>query len=95
MKKEKFSLTFFNHFFREYKTHLRIIYRARLLKMRIGPQTPFIGHLLRTSCTIDEICLSDLIPETGEKYPNRKLEIELETTRPPKLIVKKSLCLFL
>uniref|UniRef100_A0A915CN49 Lipid-binding serum glycoprotein C-terminal domain-containing protein n=1 Tax=Ditylenchus dipsaci TaxID=166011 RepID=A0A915CN49_9BILA len=66
-------------------------HRARLLSVRLGPGSPFFGNLLKTTCSIDEICLSDSIPEAGERYPNKILEVQLETIRPPKISVTKDL----
>ncbi|VDK64023.1 unnamed protein product [Anisakis simplex] len=51
--------------------------------LRVGSQTPVFGKLLRTTCTLDEVCLSDSIPEAGEKYPDRQLEIIIRTTKAP------------
>uniref|UniRef100_A0A0M3IK65 BPI2 domain-containing protein n=1 Tax=Ascaris lumbricoides TaxID=6252 RepID=A0A0M3IK65_ASCLU len=55
------------------------------LVFRIGSQTPVFGKLLRTSCSLDEVCLSDSVPEPGEKYPNRQLEMIVRTTKPPRV----------
>ena len=57
--------------------------------MRVGPDSPVFGPLLRTSCSADEICLSDSVPEVAEKYPNRQLELEVEPVQPPKLKIGK------
>jgi hypothetical protein len=43
--------------------------------------------MLKTSCTADEVCITDAIPEVGEKYPNKHLDIIVESVRPPKFIV--------
>lgn len=44
-----------------------------------------MGELLRTTCSPDEVCLSDSVPEVGEKYPNRQLEVILRTTVTPQV----------
>uniref|UniRef100_A0A915CD03 Lipid-binding serum glycoprotein C-terminal domain-containing protein n=2 Tax=Parascaris univalens TaxID=6257 RepID=A0A915CD03_PARUN len=55
------------------------------LVFRIGSHTPVFGKLLRTSCSLDEVCLSDSVPEPAEKYPNRQLEMIVRTTKPPRV----------
>ncbi|VDD88608.1 unnamed protein product [Enterobius vermicularis] len=50
---------------------------------RIGSSSPSFGKLLRTTCSVDEVCLSDIVSEPGEKYPNSQLEIILRSTQPP------------
>ncbi|KAI6186344.1 hypothetical protein M3Y98_00122800 [Aphelenchoides besseyi] len=37
--------------------------------------------------TPDEICISDSIPEVGEKYPNKLLDIVVESVRPPRFVI--------
>uniref|UniRef100_A0AAF5PTV3 BPI2 domain-containing protein n=1 Tax=Wuchereria bancrofti TaxID=6293 RepID=A0AAF5PTV3_WUCBA len=53
----------------------------------VSSTTPVLGKLIRTSCGIDEVCLSDSIPEVAETYPNKQLEIIIRTTEPPKAII--------
>lgn len=53
--------------------------------------TPVLGKLMRTSCGMDEVCLSDIIPELAEIYPNKQLEIILHTTEPPAVIISTGL----
>ncbi|VDM92158.1 unnamed protein product [Onchocerca ochengi] len=57
------------------------------LVFSVSSVTPVLGKLIRTSCTVDEVCLSDLVPEVAEAYPNQQLEIILRTTQPPKAII--------
>ncbi|VDN07344.1 unnamed protein product [Thelazia callipaeda] len=57
------------------------------LKFNISSTTPTFGNLLRTTCTLDEICMSDVVPEIGERYPNEHLEIILSITEPPKAVI--------
>lgn len=55
--------------------------------------TPVLGKLIRTSCGIDEVCLSDIIPEAAEIYPNKQLEIILRITKPPKSVISTGLAI--
>ena len=64
-------------------------HKAQLLKITIASTTPTFGKLLRTTCSPDEICLSDSISEVAELYPNKQLEALIETVRPPKVEIKK------
>lgn len=64
-------------------------FRAKLLSITITGETPMFGKLLRTSCTPDEICLSDTISEAAELYPNRQIGAFIETVRPPKFSIKQ------
>uniref|UniRef100_A0A915PJE8 Lipid-binding serum glycoprotein C-terminal domain-containing protein n=1 Tax=Setaria digitata TaxID=48799 RepID=A0A915PJE8_9BILA len=57
------------------------------LVFNVRSTTPVLGKLIRTSCLIDEVCLSDVIPEIGEAYPNKQLEIILRTIQPPKAVI--------
>uniref|UniRef100_A0A1I8F024 BPI2 domain-containing protein n=1 Tax=Wuchereria bancrofti TaxID=6293 RepID=A0A1I8F024_WUCBA len=52
----------------------------------VSSTTPVLGKLIRTSCGIDEVCLSDSIPEVAETYPNKQLEIIIRTTEEIGLI---------
>ncbi|VDK73988.1 unnamed protein product [Litomosoides sigmodontis] len=61
------------------------------LVFSVSSGTPVLGKLIRTSCGIDEVCLSDIIPEAAEAYPNRQLEIILRTTKPPKAVISTGL----
>ncbi|CAG9532773.1 unnamed protein product [Cercopithifilaria johnstoni] len=57
------------------------------LVFSVNSGTPVLGKLIRTSCGIDEVCLSDIIPKIAETYPNKQLEIILRTTEPPKAVI--------
>ncbi|KHN74963.1 hypothetical protein Tcan_13567 [Toxocara canis] len=50
---------------------------------RIGSNTPVFGKLLQTTCSFDEVCLSDSVSEPGEKYPDKQLEMIVRSTKPP------------
>lgn len=67
------------------------ISRAKLLKVRIGSDSKILGTLLRTTCSSDEVCLSDSVPEVEEKYPNQQLELEIESVQPPKIKITKGI----
>ncbi|KAI6213111.1 BPI2 domain-containing protein [Aphelenchoides besseyi] len=66
---------------------LQQAHRAKLLRFHIKNNTPLFGKMLKTSCTPDEICISDSIPEVGEKYPNKLLDIVVESVRPPRFVI--------
>uniref|UniRef100_A0A0R3RWG6 BPI2 domain-containing protein n=1 Tax=Elaeophora elaphi TaxID=1147741 RepID=A0A0R3RWG6_9BILA len=57
------------------------------LVFNVSSGTPVLGKLIRTSCGIDEVCLSDIIPEAAETYPNKQLEIILRTIEQPNAIL--------
>ncbi|KAL3985436.1 LBP / BPI / CETP family C-terminal domain protein [Acanthocheilonema viteae] len=59
------------------------------LVFSVGSGTPVLGKLIRTSCGVDDVCLSDIIPEVAETYPNNQLEIILRTTEPPKTVISR------
>jgi hypothetical protein len=63
------------------------------LKVRVGADSAIFGPLLKTSCSPDEVCLSDSVSEAGEKYPNQQFELEVEPVQPPKLKIGKSIFL--
>lgn len=66
---------------------IKVIFSAKILRFHIKNNTPLFGKMLKTSCTADEVCITDAIPEVGEKYPNKHLDIIVESVRPPKFIV--------
>uniref|UniRef100_A0A7E4UNB9 BPI2 domain-containing protein n=1 Tax=Panagrellus redivivus TaxID=6233 RepID=A0A7E4UNB9_PANRE len=68
---------------------LQQAHKNRLLHLRITEHTPIFGKQLRTSCSHDETCLSDSIPEAAELYPNRQFEALVETVRSPTLTISK------
>ncbi|KAE9548909.1 hypothetical protein FO519_007873 [Halicephalobus sp. NKZ332] len=70
-------------------TLLHQAHKANLLKMSIKANTPTFGKLLRTTCSPDEVCLSDSVSEVSEHYPNRQLEALIETIRAPEVKIKK------
>uniref|UniRef100_A0A915N8I9 Lipid-binding serum glycoprotein C-terminal domain-containing protein n=1 Tax=Meloidogyne javanica TaxID=6303 RepID=A0A915N8I9_MELJA len=66
-------------------------FRANLLSIYVGQNSPLFGPLLRTSCDLDNICLGDTIPEASEIYPNEQLELKILPTEAPILNVTEDL----
>uniref|UniRef100_A0A915MWI8 Lipid-binding serum glycoprotein C-terminal domain-containing protein n=1 Tax=Meloidogyne javanica TaxID=6303 RepID=A0A915MWI8_MELJA len=66
-------------------------FRADLLSIYIGQNSPLFGPLLRTSCDLDNVCLGDTIPEASEIYPNEQLELKIVPTKAPILNVTEDL----
>ncbi|CAD5223035.1 unnamed protein product [Bursaphelenchus okinawaensis] len=64
-------------------------HRAKILRFHVNPRTPLFGPMLKTTCTIDEVCLSDSLPEIGEKYPQKQMNILIESVRPPKVVISE------
>ncbi|KAM3717193.1 Uncharacterized protein ACO02O_01276 [Dirofilaria immitis] len=59
------------------------------LIFNINSVTPVLGKLIRTSCSVDEVCLSDIVPEIAAIYPNKQFEIIMQTTQPPKAVISE------
>uniref|UniRef100_A0A1I7YRK1 BPI2 domain-containing protein n=1 Tax=Steinernema glaseri TaxID=37863 RepID=A0A1I7YRK1_9BILA len=55
------------------------------LKFHISGKTPILGPLLRTSCSLDEVCLSDSIEEAAEQYPDKQLELVVYPSKAPRI----------
>uniref|UniRef100_A0A914L315 Lipid-binding serum glycoprotein C-terminal domain-containing protein n=1 Tax=Meloidogyne incognita TaxID=6306 RepID=A0A914L315_MELIC len=66
-------------------------FRADLLSIYVGQNSPLFGPLLRTSCDLDNVCLGDTIPEASEIYPNEQLELKIVPTEAPILNVTEDL----
>ncbi|MFH4974291.1 hypothetical protein AB6A40_001000 [Gnathostoma spinigerum] len=64
-------------------TLLARAYSLGAVVFHVSSSTPLFGKLLRTTCSMDEVCLSDTVSEPGEKYPNRQLEVLLRATKEP------------
>ncbi|CAJ0961015.1 unnamed protein product, partial [Mesorhabditis belari] len=64
-------------------------HRTNSLLFHVDSKTPKIGALLKTTCTLDEVCLSDQIEEVGQKFPDRQLELIIRTTQPPNITISK------
>ncbi|KAL3085404.1 hypothetical protein niasHT_036514 [Heterodera trifolii] len=60
-------------------------FRARMMQVRLGPNSAMFGQMLRTTCGPDGVCLSDSIPELGDKCPDQQLEIEIEPVQAPNI----------
>ncbi|TKR95969.1 hypothetical protein L596_010057 [Steinernema carpocapsae] len=104
------------------------MHRKGFLSFHVGPETPKIGELLKTTCSDDEddledhgveidegdntrrlrraflhrvkrqdddggslsdlgICFGDILPAIREKYPNKKIAINIRTVRAPSVLL--------
>ncbi|VDM52143.1 unnamed protein product [Angiostrongylus costaricensis] len=78
-------------------------HRTNSLLFHVNSRTPGLGSLLKTTCSADEVCLSDHVEEIGETHPNKTMQLIIRTTSPPLVtlqndVVKLTLdgrCLFL
>uniref|UniRef100_A0A0N4ZS99 BPI2 domain-containing protein n=1 Tax=Parastrongyloides trichosuri TaxID=131310 RepID=A0A0N4ZS99_PARTI len=62
---------------------LHQLWRSNAFNVKIDKRFPEFQHLLKTSCSLDEVCISDSIPEVGENYPDQYLKIKTFLTSPP------------
>ncbi|VDL63922.1 unnamed protein product [Nippostrongylus brasiliensis] len=62
---------------------LYLAHRTNSLLFHVDSRFPMIGNVLKTSCTVDEVCITDQVEEVGATYPNKKLELIIRTTQPP------------
>ncbi|CAO4380441.1 unnamed protein product [Caenorhabditis nigoni] len=62
-------------------------HRTNSLIFHVDSKTPGIGNLLKTSCTIDEVCIADEITKIKTVYPNRRLELIIRSAAPPTVTV--------
>ncbi|VDL84990.1 unnamed protein product [Nippostrongylus brasiliensis] len=60
-----------------------VYFRTNSLLFHVDSRFPMIGNVLKTSCTVDEVCITDQVEEVGATYPNKKLELIIRTTQPP------------
>ncbi|EGT37599.1 hypothetical protein CAEBREN_29907 [Caenorhabditis brenneri] len=67
-------------------------HRTNSLIFHVNSKTPGIGSLLKTSCTIDEVCISDEIPKIKSVYPNRRLELIIRSAAPPTVTINNGKC---
>ncbi|XGW03802.1 hypothetical protein V3C99_015169 [Haemonchus contortus] len=58
-------------------------HRTNSLLFHADSHSPGLGNILKTTCTVDEVCLSDQVEEIGKAYPGQRLEIIIRTTQPP------------
>ncbi|KAK0409864.1 hypothetical protein QR680_004804 [Steinernema hermaphroditum] len=56
-------------------------------QFHVTGKTPILGPLLRTSCSLDEVCLSDSIEEAAEQYPDKQLELVVYPIKAPRITV--------
>uniref|UniRef100_A0A0N5BNL3 BPI2 domain-containing protein n=1 Tax=Strongyloides papillosus TaxID=174720 RepID=A0A0N5BNL3_STREA len=62
---------------------LHQLWRNNAFNVKIDKKFPEFQHILKTTCTLDEVCISDSIPEVGENYPDQFLIIKTFLTSPP------------
>uniref|UniRef100_A0A1I7XSF2 BPI2 domain-containing protein n=1 Tax=Heterorhabditis bacteriophora TaxID=37862 RepID=A0A1I7XSF2_HETBA len=62
-----------------------IDFRQRLIKIYLTPSTPGVSSFLRTSCD-GAFCISDLVPQLGDYYPNATVDLSLSATRAPAVL---------
>ncbi|KAK6010378.1 hypothetical protein OSTOST_24596 [Ostertagia ostertagi] len=65
-------------------------HRTNSLLFHVDSHSPGVGSLLKTTCTLDEVCLSDQVEEIATKYPGRTLEIIIRTTQPPLVTLRQA-----
>jgi hypothetical protein len=68
-----------------------------LLRFRVGPETAEFGAFLKTSCNGDlepstpkttsgGFCIGDLIPQLGDKFPDKDVELLFSASRAPAML---------
>ncbi|CEF63298.1 Lipid-binding serum glycoprotein, C-terminal domain and Bactericidal permeability-increasing protein, alpha/beta domain-containing protein [Strongyloides ratti] len=62
---------------------LHQLWRNNAFNVKIDKKFPEFENILKTSCSLDEVCISDSIPEVGENYPDKYLIIKTFLTSPP------------
>ncbi|CAI2354511.1 unnamed protein product [Caenorhabditis sp. 36 PRJEB53466] len=62
-------------------------HRTNSLIFHVDSKTPGIGNLLKTSCTLDEVCIADEITKIKSVYPNRRLELIIRSAAPPTVTI--------
>ncbi|KAK0423329.1 hypothetical protein QR680_008083 [Steinernema hermaphroditum] len=94
------------------------MHRKGFLAFHVGPETPKIGELLKTTCSEEEdledhgveiddgdtirvkrqddadslsdlasaFCFGDILPAVREKYPNKKIAIDIKSVKAPSVI---------
>ncbi|GMT10959.1 hypothetical protein PFISCL1PPCAC_2256, partial [Pristionchus fissidentatus] len=63
-------------------------HRTNALLFHIDSSTPGIGNLLKTTCSVDEICISDQIEEVGQRFPGKNLELIIRTLEEPSVEIE-------
>uniref|UniRef100_A0A914ZMM2 Lipid-binding serum glycoprotein C-terminal domain-containing protein n=1 Tax=Parascaris univalens TaxID=6257 RepID=A0A914ZMM2_PARUN len=70
------------------------MHRAALLNFRIGPDTPGIGPLMRTTCQKGDIeggiplCIGEFIPAFSS-YPNKAVAVNINIVRAPVIVLSR------
>ncbi|KAK6753566.1 hypothetical protein RB195_012885 [Necator americanus] len=72
-------------------TLLYFAHKTNSLLFHVDSHSPGVGSLLKTTCTVDEVCLSDQVEEVGTAYPDRSLELIIRTTSPPIIALEKDI----
>ncbi|CAI4229447.1 unnamed protein product [Auanema sp. JU1783] len=60
-------------------------YKNHLIHILLTEKTEGVSSFLRTNCD-SSFCISDILPQLAENYPNSTLEIALSATRAPALL---------
>ncbi|VDK61018.1 unnamed protein product [Cylicostephanus goldi] len=68
---------------------LYFAHRTNSLLFHVDSHSPGVGSLLKTTCTVDEVCLSDQVEEVGREFPGQSLELIIRTTSPPTMAFRK------
>ncbi|GMR59500.1 hypothetical protein PMAYCL1PPCAC_29695, partial [Pristionchus mayeri] len=64
-------------------------HRTNALLFHIDSSTPGVGNLLKTTCSLDEICISDQIEEVGQRFPGKNLELIIRTLEEPSVEIEE------
>ncbi|GMS80458.1 hypothetical protein PENTCL1PPCAC_2633, partial [Pristionchus entomophagus] len=64
-------------------------HRTNALLFHVDSSTPGVGNLLKTTCSIDEICISDQIEEVGQRFPGKNLELIIRTLEEPSVEIEE------
>uniref|UniRef100_A0AC35TQ72 BPI2 domain-containing protein n=1 Tax=Rhabditophanes sp. KR3021 TaxID=114890 RepID=A0AC35TQ72_9BILA len=67
---------------------LHQLWRGGAFVVKIDKRFPEFGHILKTSCSLDEVCISDSIPEVGENFPDQYLTITTSLIKSPIAVIK-------
>lgn len=74
------------------ETHQIAIFSINLFNIRIGPDMPKFGRMMRTTCESTSasssfsICLGDALPTLQKMQPNKRIALVFHTTSPPTMI---------
>ncbi|KHJ90482.1 LBP / BPI / CETP family protein [Oesophagostomum dentatum] len=68
---------------------LYFAHRTNSLLFHVDSRSPGVGTLLKTTCSVDEVCLSDQVEEIGNEFPGRSLELIIRSTNAPVMVLRK------